>query len=327
MRRAFLVSGLGIAFSLISALGLTRNGFGESVDKPGAKTDINLMGLWHQETSPGQEIRIGFHDNFLVVANLTATQDWGIAKLLYVGRYDGSAAKLPAMSHQDYVTNDAVDQELLNPSEIIINDSNHILVANKLFVRSPMVLLQRPGCAEAAVSKSIKPAVALQNGYQQLKAGQANVAVCWFLVSAIQGGAQGPAALAASYFEGKGVPLNYPEALKWFQQSAYQGYYFSQKNLAEMYRFGIGTEKDPVLAKQWKDKAEDQERNRMLAVAQAEQRARANNAAVIGMLFFGLTVLANPLYEAAPPPNVNLNFSIAQTNCIGGPCSAFVAPP
>jgi hypothetical protein len=89
--------------------------------------------------------------------------------------------------------------------------------------------------------------------------------------------------------------------------------------------FGIGTEKDPVLAKQWKDKAEDQERGRMLAVAQAEQRARANNAAAIGMLFFGLSVLGNPLFQAAPAPSVNLNFSLSQTNCIGGPCASIVA--
>ena len=327
MCRAHLVRSFGVVFCLFSAAGMTRSGFGESVVKPAAVTDINPMGLWHLETNPRQEIRIGFHDNFLVIANLTATQDWGIAKLLYVGRYDGSAKPLPAIGHSDYVDNQALDQELLHPPEIVVKDSERILIADMMFVRSPLVLLQRPGCAEAAASKSIRPAVALQNGYQQMKAGNETVAVCWFLVSAIQGGPQGSAALASSFFEGKGVSRNYPEALKWFQQSAYQGFYFSQKNLAQMYSFGIGTEKDPVLAKQWKDKAEDQERNRMLAVAQAEQRARANNAAVLGMLFFGLSVLANPLFQEAPSPSVNLNFSVAQTNCIGGPCAAVVATP
>jgi TPR repeat protein len=50
------------------------------------------------------------------------------------------------------------------------------------------------------------------------------------------------------YLEGKSVPQNYLEAVKWYRKAAEQGYAFAQKTLAFMYLKGHGVPQDVVLA-------------------------------------------------------------------------------
>jgi len=57
--------------------------------------------------------------------------------------------------------------------------------------------------------------------------------------------------LGVMYYHGQGVAVNYPEALKWFKQSALSGNPFAQSNVGYMYEKGEGTPQDFVEAAKW----------------------------------------------------------------------------
>jgi hypothetical protein len=60
------------------------------------------------------------------------------------------------------------------------------------------------------------------------------------------------------YQEGKGVPKDEVEAVKWYRKAADQGYYGAKANLGFMYAEGRGVPKDEVEAVKWYRKAADQ---------------------------------------------------------------------
>ncbi len=57
--------------------------------------------------------------------------------------------------------------------------------------------------------------------------------------------------LGLMYAEGKGVPQDYQEAVRWYRLSAEQGEAGAQFNLGVMYAKGQGLPKDDVLAHMW----------------------------------------------------------------------------
>jgi uncharacterized protein len=69
--------------------------------------------------------------------------------------------------------------------------------------------------------------------------------------------------LGTMYQEGRGVPQNYAEAVKWYRLAANQGDAGGQGNLGLMYLYGLGVPKDYVSAHIWFN----------LSAAQGEQRA------------------------------------------------------
>ena len=55
-------------------------------------------------------------------------------------------------------------------------------------------------------------------------------------------------AIGRLYYEGKGVPLDYSEAMRWYKEAEKNDYVGSQKLIAILYRDGLGVEKDTVEA-------------------------------------------------------------------------------
>ena len=74
---------------------------------------------------------------------------------------------------------------------------------------------------------------------------------------------------ASRYDNGRGVPQDDAEALKWYRKAAEQGYALAQTNLGFMYDHGRGVPQDYVLAHMWFN----------LAVAAAGNSAMARDIA------------------------------------------------
>ncbi len=72
----------------------------------------------------------------------------------------------------------------------------------------------------------------------------------WMLL-AIEGDAEAQFNLGLLYSEGKGVPVDYRQAVFWYQKGAEQGHTGAQYNLAHLYFGGHGVDKDPVKATHW----------------------------------------------------------------------------
>jgi TPR repeat protein len=53
------------------------------------------------------------------------------------------------------------------------------------------------------------------------------------------------------YYQGRGVPQDYTEAVKWYRLAAEQGYADAQYNLVAMYANGLGFIQDFVKAHMW----------------------------------------------------------------------------
>src|SRR4030095_1164368 len=83
---------------------------------------------------------------------------------------------------------------------------------------------------------------------------------------ATQGDAVAQNNLGSMYVEGKGVPQDYTEALKWYRLAAAQGYAEAQFNLGVMYLGGEGVPQDYAEALKWY----------RLAAAQGEAKAQFN---------------------------------------------------
>jgi TPR repeat protein len=68
---------------------------------------------------------------------------------------------------------------------------------------------------------------------------------------AAQGEAKAQTILAILYYEGRGVPQDYTEALKWYRLAAAQGEALAQYHLGLMYAKGYGVPQDHSEAHTW----------------------------------------------------------------------------
>ena len=76
-------------------------------------------------------------------------------------------------------------------------------------------------------------------------------AVKWYLESAEQGYAEAQSNLGYCYLNGLGVTQNYTEAVKWFRKSAEQGCVEAQNNLGTCYADGLGVTRNYIEAIKW----------------------------------------------------------------------------
>ena len=76
-------------------------------------------------------------------------------------------------------------------------------------------------------------------------------AVRYFQLSAAAGSAPGQNNLGGLYRDGRGVPRDYAKAAKWFAASASQGDPAGMYNLGLMYELGQGVKADPIEASMW----------------------------------------------------------------------------
>jgi TPR repeat protein len=83
-------------------------------------------------------------------------------------------------------------------------------------------------------------------------------ALRWYRKAADQGNAKGQYGVGFMYEEGKGVPQDYGQAFAWYRKAAGQGNAKAQYGLASIYRDGKGVPQDPVAALDWCRKSADQ---------------------------------------------------------------------
>ena len=83
-------------------------------------------------------------------------------------------------------------------------------------------------------------------------------AVRWYRLAAEQGDIVAQANLGLMYTEGRGAPMDDAEAVRWYRLAAEQGDVVAQVNLAVMYVDGRGVSPDSVLAHMWLDLAMSQ---------------------------------------------------------------------
>ena len=83
-------------------------------------------------------------------------------------------------------------------------------------------------------------------------------AVKWYKLAAEQGFANAQYNLAKMYENGKGAPQDYAEAVKWWRLAAEQGFADAQYNLGNMYRQGQGVPQDYKEAVKWYKLAAEQ---------------------------------------------------------------------
>ena len=80
-------------------------------------------------------------------------------------------------------------------------------------------------------------------------------AVKWYQKSAEQGFAKAQTNLGWMYANGRGVPQDYKEAVKWFRKAAEKGHVEAQFNLGGMYALGEGVTRDAKEGVKWFRKA------------------------------------------------------------------------
>ena len=107
--------------------------------------------------------------------------------------------------------------------------------------------------ALAAVALATVPAMAdsLQDGARYFQHADYNRALASWRPLAVQGNAVAQNNLGIMYLDGKGVPQNTSEAVRYLSLSAAAGSSLGQNNLGGLYRDGKGVPRDYVRAAQW----------------------------------------------------------------------------
>ena len=83
-------------------------------------------------------------------------------------------------------------------------------------------------------------------------------AVRWARKAADQGNAKAQSVLGHTYSNGEGVPRDYAESVRWYRKAAEQGYALAQQGLAYLYANGEGVPQDKSQAVVWYRKAAEQ---------------------------------------------------------------------
>lgn len=83
-------------------------------------------------------------------------------------------------------------------------------------------------------------------------------AVKWYLKAAEQGDSDAQSSLGFCYQDGKGVPKDDIAAAKWFRRAAEQGHRLAESCLGRMYESGTGVPQDYQEAAKWYRKAAEQ---------------------------------------------------------------------
>ncbi|MEZ5890639.1 MAG: tetratricopeptide repeat protein [Xanthobacteraceae bacterium] len=76
-------------------------------------------------------------------------------------------------------------------------------------------------------------------------------AMKWFRSAADQGDPVAQLQIGIMYYDGRGVPQDYSEAARWYQLAAERGNPEAQYNLGIMYATGVGMPQDNILAHMW----------------------------------------------------------------------------
>lgn len=83
-----------------------------------------------------------------------------------------------------------------------------------------------------------------------------NLTVHYWTISAERGDAEAQMRLGLLYYEGKKIPQNYEQSLRWLLMAAKQGDALAQSYVAQQYKLGMGTPVDETQSKYWSLKAE-----------------------------------------------------------------------
>ena len=94
-------------------------------------------------------------------------------------------------------------------------------------------------------------AASIEDGQAAYNLGDYKMALEIWRPLAEQGNARAQNNLGVMYENGKGVPQNIPEAVKWYRLAAQQGYAGAQNNLGLIYAIGRGIQRDPLRAYMW----------------------------------------------------------------------------
>jgi len=93
------------------------------------------------------------------------------------------------------------------------------------------------------------------------------------------------------YSQGKGVPRDYPEAVRWYRKAADQGYAKAQYDLGNMYSQGKGVPQDYAEAARWYRKAADQGDTRAQRILGLRTRPGAPTKMYLSLAFVGSVLL------------------------------------
>jgi hypothetical protein len=119
---------------------------------------------------------------------------------------------------------------------------------------------------------------ALRIGQNALMFKRNGDALDCYIVAAKAGDAMAQAAVGLLYYQGQeAVPQDYKEAFFWLHKAADQKIYAAEKTVAEMYRAGLGTQRDSTMADIYSARADEQkhdmERRQDMEFEHAERRA------------------------------------------------------
>jgi TonB family protein len=91
----------------------------------------------------------------------------------------------------------------------------------------------------------------MEDGQTAYNMGDYKTALEIWRPMADEGNARAQNNLGVMYENGKGVPQNIAEAVRWYRLAAEQGYAGAQNNLGLIYAIGRGIQRDPIRAYMW----------------------------------------------------------------------------
>lgn len=149
------------------------------------------------------------------------------------------------------------DAQLTNTSATELDASKPTL-SNKEAAKSPLDATTASPTAAGTVLEHSAPEIRGQSASAPTTTAKSiyiTSSISALKEAALKGDAVAQFDLGKCFHEGVDVQVNHEEALKWYTQSAEQGYFKAQHNLSLMYYNGVGVKKDHTKAADWLNKA------------------------------------------------------------------------
>ena len=160
-----------------------------------------------------------------------------------------------------------------NQVELQIVDGNTLLMSSGV----KLTRANGPQVANRACDVVKDRDVPLASAYAFAKTNYANknygTTACWLYLSAMQGNPDAALALGLSLHYGISVKKDDTQAFLWFRRAADADMLAAQEIVAHCHRFGVGTPKNPELAKVWDEQAKQQREIAKALLAQRQKEA------------------------------------------------------
>jgi hypothetical protein len=202
----------------------------------------NIAGVWEYSSGvnawsrPGERIRIYQMKDFAIAIKMSGPSVLAPGVIFMLLKFD-SKHSLPSLIYASGAPENKIIQ---TRGDVHVMDADHIDIAGLMTFRriSSASALDDIPC-DPANRRHVTGEEARARANIAASLDQTNNSVCWEYIGAMEGNADAQAGYAYNLYNGIAIPKDLDQAVFWSKQSAVQGSFYGENQLADIFQHGI----------------------------------------------------------------------------------------